>query len=496
MLNFRQIENSVLKYLRDTFNESYIVCRAASQSVVSLLHDEVLFYRKNLIENQGGFSSFNRLQSLQNRKIQLTLYGEFTLKHAHVLRQISLSLLVLTALVFFAFTPRLFYSKVNKIYLFYAATQEQVYRNGSTNPLETFLRSDHLNLIKGEETILVELRKKRIFQKSQSRNLVVTRSASLYLYRHALTFPEKFILLFQSVARFFSILVKKDRLRTLGVILPEILIDIPVSLLCVKRSLISGQIRTESNNLIQPVFFFSRNPETLNYVIWTSSNSIPVRPNNLYHDLFDDSIFFQQDIDHNFVWTDSHKLFLRNYTSAQIWVKGPMLLYPGTLDGRETDASYFEVQVFDVTPYSSPLYLSSMYSSESMKNFLSSILDVCQEFAISSSESTLVTLKPKRSFYDAHDDNYLRFITQRVDSGDLRLLDPSLDLYGLISKADFVICIPFTSPAIIAKSLGVPVCYFFSNVDFSLDSHVDGIPVVDSAAELLSLLKLSISGRN
>jgi hypothetical protein len=51
-------------------------------------------------------------------------------------------------------------------------------------------------------------------------------------------------------------------------------------------------------------------------------------------------------------------------------------------------------------------------------------------------------------------------------------------------------CVPYTSPALIAKELGVPVCYFSTASDFELLDFIDEIPVHKSVESLKSHIEL------
>ena len=59
-----------------------------------------------------------------------------------------------------------------------------------------------------------------------------------------------------------------------------------------------------------------------------------------------------------------------------------------------------------------------------------------------------------------HDPRYAAAVAALAAEGRLRLESPDEDLYALISGADVVVVMPFSSPAYAASALGVPAIYY------------------------------------
>jgi polysaccharide biosynthesis PFTS motif protein len=141
----------------------------------------------------------------------------------------------------------------------------------------------------------------------------------------------------------------------------------------------------------------------------------------------------------------------------------------------------FTITVFDVTPTELPIYQASIYSVGSTLHFLEDIEMVQNLLRDSSSQGITWMLKSKRHYSKNHSPQYIN----RLQSMNLSSIDPKMDLYQCIGNSNFVVCVPYTSPAIIAQELGIPVCYFSSSTDFDLLESLDGILVHKSVESLV-----------
>ena len=72
---------------------------------------------------------------------------------------------------------------------------------------------------------------------------------------------------------------------------------------------------------------------------------------------------------------------------------------------------------------------------------------------------------------------------------EIQILKWDSDIGNEISKSDLVICVPYSSPALIAKYLGIPTIFYTPSLDFKLDLIHEDILVVQGSTELRRFLK-------
>jgi hypothetical protein len=84
-------------------------------------------------------------------------------------------------------------------------------------------------------------------------------------------------------------------------------------------------------------------------------------------------------------------------------------------------------------------------------------------------------------------------VRQLSNLGAVNLAAPESNLYKIIGESTLVLAVPFTSPATIAKEMGVESAFIcFDLRDFELPSQYAGIPII-TTKELLSRYLNSIS---
>lgn len=118
-----------------------------------------------------------------------------------------------------------------------------------------------------------------------------------------------------------------------------------------------------------------------------------------------------------------------------------------------------KIVVFDVNPYKKfETYLEDVrYESLSFrfrKKFISDIVSFKKSFNLE------IFIKPKRSFSLAHHKGYELYLKKLQNEKIINMLDPQYDINNIIQISDFSISCPFTSTALIAKSLNKPCIYY------------------------------------
>jgi polysaccharide biosynthesis PFTS motif protein len=136
------------------------------------------------------------------------------------------------------------------------------------------------------------------------------------------------------------------------------------------------------------------------------------------------------------------------------------------------------VGVFDVAPFK-PARLAAMglipafYTGAIAVAFLEDLHN-----ALAARGYTMV-LKQKRNIGNHADACYRRFLDRAAGDGTVLLIDPGVAAARLIRVCDAVVCMPFTSPALLAQGLGRPVAYYDPTASLpALSRQAHGLPML------------------
>lgn len=243
---------------------------------------------------------------------------------------------------------------------------------------------------------------------------------------------------------------------------------------------IRSLITTQSQILVLPIAFYQEiSPDRL--MFWYSDNSTQIQSLELEEQIPPDySYLIQNRISTHYVWTNSWASLLKTFTHAKILVVGPILfksLQESQIEFELRPKPIKNILVFDVTPKKSA-NRNSIYHSTNMQQFLNDLVEVVQDIT----PSAVLTLKPKRKYHSTDDLGYIHLV--RSLRSRIHLLPPTQDLVKLIRSSDLVICVPFTSPALLAKSMGKQVFYYYPNAQFKLPPEYEGIQVISENKNL------------
>jgi polysaccharide biosynthesis PFTS motif protein len=244
-------------------------------------------------------------------------------------------------------------------------------------------------------------------------------------------------------------------------------------------------ITTQSTMLCLPSSF-DHFPEALKIMFWYSDNSQQIKTAHFDPQETTDYTYLEENsINLHFVWTESWATILRRYTSAEVRVIGPIIFKqilrtPKKIANKPLNPA--RCLIFDVTPKQALSASGNFYAVENVMRFVSDILETLKSMPI----NTQIDLKPKRPYTKMDSKEYIEFLA--ANSSQFRLLSPIQDIQELIVKYDLVICIPYTSPAIIAKHLDVSTIYYSPNSDFRLEQIYEDIRVTEGRDELLRAL--------
>lgn len=259
------------------------------------------------------------------------------------------------------------------------------------------------------------------------------------------------------------------------------------------NGLIHAVVITNSNYAAQPLWMHSlpgRRYRT--HMVWYSQNSIPfVYQADQVQEPF--PYFKHIRVDETWVWTQGFADYLKRIGVAGIFcVVGPILWY---LPESAADAPPgIRLVVFDVTPvrdnYARKIGLfSNYYTSSNLRKFLRDIVEVKTEIETHLGKKILISLKHKREYHNIHDPQYILFIRNEIQTrADCEIVSPQKNMFGLIAGSRLVIVIPYSSPAYVASSLGIPAVYYDPSGE--LLPTYEKSPHVSFASDRNALLKL------
>jgi polysaccharide biosynthesis PFTS motif protein len=257
-----------------------------------------------------------------------------------------------------------------------------------------------------------------------------------------------------------------------------------------KKSIYLVVTQTYFNKI--PRFMQIEDTSILRVMLWYSINSEPIFRNG-ENSSFSLPKHFIHDIDLHLAWSPEHRDWLGNLGAQSIEEVGSMVFLPfGKQDKRKIQGQPFRTRTivfFDVTPKQVP---SSLYTPKASIQTLKSLVSIIE--SISSSERNVQLLvKPKRRYSRKESREYIEFVRAMAHDGRLQLLGSDQNIYSLIASADAVVAAPHSSPALIARELGVASIFFFiQDQDWQLPESFFGIPTLTDELALKKWLESSI----
>jgi polysaccharide biosynthesis PFTS motif protein len=458
-----------------------------AEHIAAKLFLDILDKRLSLLEN--GLSKLpTNLYQYSTSGLSLDLnQGVISLKRSLFVKRLLLGFLLVSMMFLCLALPRSKNLHSKKIAVIFGLTSDQIFKEKSVASLSDFLLDKRFKFNSEVNFYLVESRSLRYGIKHKENNLITTFDISLYLYKNFLNKSEQLRLSLSAFSSFTHLLLhhKKNNAQIFRV--RDLILDAPLAKILTNDVRIKHLIITPSNILAKSMLYSIWKNTTSSSMIWYSGNSIPINHVGRFRELADESFYDISHADSHYVWSDAHKTYLQSFTQSKVIKIGSMMFYPKEISNRPVKD--FTLLIFDVTPTIHRSYQKSIYSSALMLNFLQDLEYVQNYLKTTNVQPICWELKPKREYTKHHCSEYVSKL-QRMK---LDLIDPKVDLYQCIENANFVVCVPYTSPAIIAQELGVPVCYFSTSIDFDLLESLDGIPVHKSVEALRTHIERALA---
>lgn len=363
--------------------------------------------------------------------------------------------------------------------LVYALPEELVTSHASTSELREFLSIQLVNIGQSKpESIFVQSRNKKF---DSAKGILCVRDIGIAMLPFCklgkLAITKK---LWKNYGTWLRLSRQNPEILNIG---SEFIVD-SISFGINKAPTIKYLITTQSVLLCPPIAFHYCQ-DALKVMIWYSDNSQQIKGNDGQSITnFDYSYLKQKTIDIHLVWTETWAKILRENGETEVRVVGP-ILFKKLVDlssSKKTHQKNRKILVFDVTPKKFLSDTSNYYNDRNAREFIEDIMEASK----SSKLNFKIDLKPKREYSKSDSKSYLDFL--KANSRRIRILSSSQDIVRLVQNYDLVICIPFTSPAIVSKTLGVETIFYNPSTSYQLEHAYEGIHVVSGRQSLINYL--------
>ncbi len=373
------------------------------------------------------------------------------------------------------------YTQDNRFHLFYGIPEKLSSSAEGLRRVQEFLNR-HFPLDRNfEEVFLLSTSKK--YEINTGLKLRAANNCAIYLFRHSLRSRDKLNVFGRYTIRLISFQISLLFNPSLYVLANE---HIDFELFSYP-----GLVKKISSlNLTQTLLFYPptifENAEYASIprnMWWYSANNIPFVSKNGKQAFFDESIYRQSNINRNYVWSEEQIEFVSAITGVESEDLGSLVFYLMEPPIFTRSQNPFTLTIFDVTPFSQTGE-DEFYSFSVCSNFLLDLSKIVKDLEKELNIQIRIQIKSKRERSEKHDERYFDLLHSLVNDYSIVLVSENANLYNLIFESDLVVSIPFTSPALIARELRVPSCYFSENYRFDLPNFRDGVPTFNSAESL------------
>jgi hypothetical protein len=364
----------------------------------------------------------------------------------------------------------------------YSLTADQIFSNSTPAQVIRFLKEDRFAFLANFEKPLIEVRSLK----------------TIFFYNPSFTFDVPTYIL-------CKVLNRRDYLR--------IVKEIKVKVRSQEKST-DSTFKKFKENAFDPIVyshFFAHRGNTIDLVTtqtsmfkvpvafkyassqkkimaWYSTNSKPIyaAKDSLRLGIRIDA--FKDFIDEHWVWNEDEINFLQSNGVENVIAVGP-IIFNDKLIGKG-DPEKFVITYFDVTPIQGN---EGFYSEVNTISVLNSILKLCDVLNEEYPNRLVLQIKPKRKYYNFHSKNYVSSIKTHSKMKKIELIEPTANLYQIISKSDLVLAIPFTSPALVAKEMCINRYFVSIGIEgWDVPLTSSGVDVVFQLEDLITKVQTEI----
>ena len=358
-------------------------------------------------------------------------------------------------------------------------TGDQIFRNSTPLEVVKFFREERFKGDYDSRKIIIECRDYRVFLRKCHKNFVI--DVPFYLLTHFL--PLRNVL--KSVTKNCHELLPRSAQLEFSEIKKQI-IDKSIweSYISQRRDelFLATTLSTMIN--LYPPFTLQKHDLITKIMFWYSTNIKPIsfqgntatNPEYLNH--------LETHFDRHLVWDLSHKEFLIKFNMNDVRIRGSILFQPQLVDRMSKKSN--QILFFDITPLEDA---EGFYNEKMSLDTVNSLVNVIGTIKEKYDIVIELLVKPKRKYSSIFSKAYTSRIKMLEHHNYIKLLDPNSNLYKEISKAEIIVCPPFTSPAIIARELNVPVCFFTkASNDWNLPKIENGFEVIRTEQTLMNFV--------
>lgn len=209
-------------------------------------------------------------------------------------------------------------------------------------------------------------------------------------------------------------------------------------------------------------------------------------------------------VDILYTWGEFYTSILQNLGVKTNCVEvGPVLWSLPSKTSPVDGQNVFRIAVFDVQPFiqkfvSDKVELNRYYSKTvNVKKFMGDITSVVKQCSVEKNIDLEIHYKSKREYNVTYDMEYLEFLSELEENESWFLrTDPMANLLDLIDKCDLIICLPFSSPAVISALRGKTSIFYDPTSKLHLPYELDNLYFCSSKGSLKSLISAFTETRN
>jgi len=367
----------------------------------------------------------------------------------------------------------------------YTLTPEQVYFNSSPDQVLRVLKEERFASRANFQEPLIQVRSLKTLLIPHPN---FTFDATIHILLKVLA-RRAYLSLFRSINKEISIVDNDSNLKLKS--FKELLLDPIIYATLFSRDANSIDLITTQSSFFKVPSAFKVITAPKRIMVWYSTNSKPIFA---LGDVQRKSInvgAFNEFVDEHWVWNKQEVIFLESREVSNVIAVGPVIFQDKLMDER--DSNKFVITYFDVTPYQGS---GEFYSELNTTLVLNNILRLIDFLEAKYPNLVIVRIKPKRKYSRYHSKDYISVVNTASKQMKIKCLSPSSNLYQTISQSDLVLAIPFTSPALLGRELGVNSYFVSTGIDgWDVPTSSDGIPVIFQFEELLNLVEKEIQSK-
>jgi hypothetical protein len=337
--------------------------------------------------------------------------------------------------------------------MIFSLSYEQVFHNSSPKAVISFFEEDRFTSRVNLSKPIIEVRSlKTIWNKYPE----FTYDAAFYLLTAVLT-KKHYVSIYKCIKVELD-KIDKNCIFSIRDLKREIFDKSVYSIYLALNSNKTTFITTQSSLTSVPLIFRMAR-ENRKIMLWYSTNS---RPIYALEDSIRGKIDFDNikaNIDEHWVWDEDDIRFLESEGIQNVIALGSILFQEKISASKST--SNFIVTYFDVTPFNSG---NGLYSERNTIAVLDNLMSLTVALDRSFPGKFRLRIKPKRRYSKVHSETYISKIHELSKHRCVDLILPTSNLYKVVGESDFVLAIPFSSPAVLAKELGVRSAFIAAGI--------------------------------